>query len=211
MLPAMPNAPATRVKLLAASRRAFAELGYNQARVADIVTRAGVGHGTFYAYFPNKRAALTALIKENAAALLELASQPWRPGDVRATLTEVIGGLSELYERDADLIALSAEAAAQDAELRAITDDVRRQFVDRVARNIERAQAQGQARQVDVRVAATALSAMTERTLMLRVTRAEPLDQKATVETLVDLWYHALYRADSADGQLIDRGPAGVT
>lgn len=195
----MPNAPDTRAKLLVAARRAFAELGYTSARVADIVSRAGVGHGTFYAYFPNKRAALTALIKENAATLLALAAEPWRAGDVRASLAEVLGGLSELYERDADLVALSAEAAAQDAELRQIYEDVRRQFVDRVARNIERAQAQGQARTVDVRVAATALSAMAERTLLLRVTGAEPLDRKATVETLADLWYHALYLPDAFD------------
>src|SRR6266508_2231917 len=56
----------TRAKLLAAARRAFAELGYAKARVEDVVTAAGVGHGTFYAYFPNKQAALAALVRERA-------------------------------------------------------------------------------------------------------------------------------------------------
>ena len=118
----MPTATDTRARLLAAARQAFADLGYGRARVEDIVARAGVGHGTFYAYFRNKRAALAALVSENAATLVELAGQPWRPGDVRASLVEVLGGLSDLYDRDADLIALWTEASIQDPELGRVLD-----------------------------------------------------------------------------------------
>ena len=71
----MPTTADTRSRLLAAARQAFADLGYGRARVEDIVARAGVGHGTFYAYFRNKRAALAALISENAATLVDLAGQ----------------------------------------------------------------------------------------------------------------------------------------
>jgi AcrR family transcriptional regulator len=197
------TAPQTRTKLLAAARQAFAELGYARARVEDIVGNAGVGHGTFYAYFPNKRAALTALMHENAATLLELAGRPWgAPGaggaDVRASLVAVLAGLADHYERDADLIGLSTIAALQDPELGRVFDDVRHQFVARIARNIERAQAQGLARPVDVVTTATALAAMAEQTLYLRVVRAEPLDRETTVQTLADLWYHALYAPSTA-------------
>jgi len=190
------QASETRAKLLAAARRAFAELGYAKARVEDVVTRAGVGHGTFYAYFPNKQAALAALVREHAGTLEELASQPWRAGDVRSSLTEVLGGLADLYDRDADMLVLWTEAAAQDPELAAVLDEVRRQFVERIARNIERAAKQGLARPVDPWTAATALAAMGERTLFLRAARIEPLDRDLTVEVLADLWYHALYRGD---------------
>ncbi len=192
----MSQASETRAKLLAAARRAFAELGYAKARVEDVVTRAGVGHGTFYAYFPNKQAALAALVREHAGTLEELASQPWRAGDVRSSLTEVLGGLADLYDRDADMLVLWTEAAAQDPELAAVLDEVRRQFVERIARNIERAAKQGLARPVDPWTAATALAAMGERTLFLRAARIEPLDRDLTVEVLADLWYHALYRGD---------------
>ncbi len=192
----MSQASETRAKLLAAARRAFAELGYAKARVEDVVTRAGVGHGTFYAYFPNKQAALAALVRQHAGTLEELASQPWRAGDVRSSLTEVLGGLADLYDRDADMLVLWTEAAAQDPELAAVLDEVRRQFVERIARNIERAAKQGLARPVDPWTAATALAAMGERTLFLRAARIEPLDRDLTVEVLADLWYHALYRGD---------------
>ena len=186
----------TRAKLLAAARRAFAELGYAKARVEDVVTAAGVGHGTFYAYFPNKQAALAALVREHAGTLEELAMKPWRAGDVRASLTEVLGGLADLYERDADMLLLWTEAAVHDPELAAILDEVRRQFVERIARNVERAAKQGLAWPVDPFTAATALAAMAERTLSLLATRKESLDRDQTVEVLANLWYHALYRGD---------------
>jgi hypothetical protein len=35
---------------------------------------------------------------------------------------------------------------------------------------------------------------MAEQTLFLRAVRKEPLDRDVTVQTLADLWYHALYR-----------------
>jgi AcrR family transcriptional regulator len=186
----------TRAKLLAAARRAFAELGYAKARVEDVVTAAGVGHGTFYAYFPNKQAALAALVREHAGTLEELAMKPWRAGDVRASLAEVLGGLADLYERDADMLLLWTEAAVHDPELEAILDEVRRQFVERIARNVERAAKQGLAWPVDPFTAATALTAMAERTLFLLATRKESLDRDQTVEVLANLRYHALYRGD---------------
>jgi AcrR family transcriptional regulator len=189
----VPTAQETRARLLVAARRAFADLGYGPARVEDIVSRAGVGHGTFYAYFKNKRAALAALIHEHATSVMELAGQAWRPGDVRASLVEVLGGLSDLYDRDADLIALWSVASVQDPELGRVLDEVRRQFVGRIARNVERAAAQGLARSVDPWTAATALAAMAEQSMFLRAVRKEPLDREVLVQTLADLWLHALY------------------
>jgi AcrR family transcriptional regulator len=205
----VPSASETRARLLAAARRAFADLGYGPARVEDIVSRAGVGHGTFYAYFSNKQAALAALIRENAATVVELAGQPWRPGDVRASLIEVLGGLSDLYDRDADLIALWTEASAQDPELGRVLGEVRRQFVGRIARNVERAAAQGLARPVDPFTAATALAAMAEQSMFLRAVRKEQLDRDLLVETLADLWLHALYRegAEALGRRQAGRGP----
>jgi AcrR family transcriptional regulator len=115
---------------------------------------------------------------------------------VRASLTEVLGGLADLYERDADMLLLWTEAAVHDPELAAILDEVRRQFVERIARNVERAAKQGLAWPVDPFTAATALAAMAERTLFLLATRKESLDRDQTVEVLANLWYHALYRGD---------------
>lgn len=53
----------TRRALLDAAARMFAENGYHQTSVPDIVQAAGVGHGTFYEYFASRRDILLALTR----------------------------------------------------------------------------------------------------------------------------------------------------
>jgi AcrR family transcriptional regulator len=45
----------TRRRLLEAAERVFAELGYHDASIVKLTEAAGVGQGTFYLYFPNKK------------------------------------------------------------------------------------------------------------------------------------------------------------
>lgn len=52
----------TRAKLLAAAADLIAEHGYEAVRVEDIVTRAGVAKGTFFAHFKDKDALMDQLI-----------------------------------------------------------------------------------------------------------------------------------------------------
>src|SRR5437762_8338251 len=56
-----PRGDATRQTILDAALCLFSEKGYHQTTVPDIVTAAGVGHGTFYEYFSNRRDVLIAL------------------------------------------------------------------------------------------------------------------------------------------------------
>src|SRR5262245_56569185 len=53
----------TRRALLDAAARLFAEQGYHDTSVPDIVRAAGVGHGTFYEYFGSRRDILLALTR----------------------------------------------------------------------------------------------------------------------------------------------------
>ena len=45
----------TRREIIAAAFDCFAENGYHATGIADIAARLGMGHGTFYRYFENKR------------------------------------------------------------------------------------------------------------------------------------------------------------
>ncbi|MFC9437411.1 TetR/AcrR family transcriptional regulator [Nocardia sp. NPDC057030] len=56
------NAARRRAELVFAAYELFVDKGYRAVVVADIVARAGVGHGTFYNYFTNKRDILDAVI-----------------------------------------------------------------------------------------------------------------------------------------------------
>jgi AcrR family transcriptional regulator len=60
---------ATRERLLTAARALFVNRGYHLTRPQDIARLAGVGHGTFYLYFPDKQACFLAFV---AAARQEL-------------------------------------------------------------------------------------------------------------------------------------------
>lgn len=51
-----------RLVLLRAARTVFAEKGYHEAKVDDIVALAKVAKGTFYLYFPDKRSVFAELV-----------------------------------------------------------------------------------------------------------------------------------------------------
>jgi len=53
-----------RQRLLESAVTVFARDGFHQARISDIATEAGVGHGTFYLYFDGKEEVLLAIHDE---------------------------------------------------------------------------------------------------------------------------------------------------
>ncbi len=69
----------SRRKLLAAARQLFVERGYHDTRPQDIAKLAGVGHGTFYLHFPDKRACYFAFVDEASMELDEVIGR-WQAG-----------------------------------------------------------------------------------------------------------------------------------
>jgi AcrR family transcriptional regulator len=97
-----------RAKLLAASRRVFAEKGLGEATARDIVRETDLATGTFYNYFDSKEDAFRALLGELAEkARAAVSAQRNRPG---TTLEERIEGAYRAY----------FELAVADAELFAV-------------------------------------------------------------------------------------------
>jgi AcrR family transcriptional regulator len=56
--------PESLARLKAAARKLFVERGYDATRPQDIARAAGLGHGTFYLHYPDKRACFLAFIEE---------------------------------------------------------------------------------------------------------------------------------------------------
>jgi AcrR family transcriptional regulator len=54
----------SRKKLLAAARKLFVARGYHATRPQDISKAAGLGHGTFYLHFKDKRECFLAFVEE---------------------------------------------------------------------------------------------------------------------------------------------------
>ncbi|WP_323794052.1 TetR/AcrR family transcriptional regulator, partial [Nocardioides sp.] len=59
-----------RREIVAASFDCFAEKGYHATGIADIAARLGIGHGTFYRYFANKRDIVEHVIDDLIARIL---------------------------------------------------------------------------------------------------------------------------------------------
>jgi len=62
--PASGRKPDSLVRLKLAARRLFVERGYHDTRPQDIAREAGLGHGTFYLHYPDKRACFQAFVDE---------------------------------------------------------------------------------------------------------------------------------------------------
>ena len=56
--------PDSLIRLKSAARKLFVERGYHATRPQDIAREAGLGHGTFYLHYPDKRACFLAFVED---------------------------------------------------------------------------------------------------------------------------------------------------
>lgn len=83
--PATKRGQRTRAKLLTAAEKIFGEQGYERAAIVDITREAGVAQGTFYVYFPSKKAIFAELVDELGTRL-------------RRTLAEAVSNIDDRLE-----------------------------------------------------------------------------------------------------------------
>ena len=131
----------TREKLLAAARQVFVEQGYHDAKVEDIAERAGVGKGTFYLYFEDKRAIFEELVdglfERLAASILRVDSRADIAAQVRHNIRAVIAVL--LAEPEVTRILLSYAEGLDPTFLKKIQS-----FYENMRRLIEETTREGQ-------------------------------------------------------------------
>lgn len=112
-----------RMEIIHAALKVFAERGYHGAGIADIAREMGVGHGTFYRYFANKRDILTHVINhtmERLAAVLanELPDSANTLAEYRAQVERIGYGMFNLFIDDPQIVRLLfIEALAADPEM----------------------------------------------------------------------------------------------
>jgi AcrR family transcriptional regulator len=96
-----------RRRILAAATAVFAEREFHQVHVSEVASRAGVGKGTLYLYFPTKdqlhRVALEGSL-ERVAAEVEAAARSDAPVD--EVLRRIVLSILRFFWRRQDLLAL---------------------------------------------------------------------------------------------------------
>ncbi len=183
----------TAARLRQAAREAFTDLGWHATRVEDIVSRAGVSHGTFYTYYENKTAVLDDLVRASQAHLIELASAPWEADDVRGALERIIGGFLDHYVDDKIVMRTWLQAAREERAFSELYVASRALFVRRVAGNVATAvAASGRTDGPPALTVASALVAMVEHFAYCWAVLGEEHDREDAVAALVLVWGAAL-------------------
>jgi AcrR family transcriptional regulator len=202
---------ATRARLLEGAEALFVEKGYEATSVAEIAQRAGVGVGTLYHHFPDKRALLLERIE--AWVAWGVAERRGRdvPGSVRAGPLEprqlVDSWIRSIYEREVkhpSLWWVVADMAGRDPAVAERFRAMQRSGRERVQQLIEAFQERGAIRAgLDPSSAAYVIRDVLER-MGTRFLRGEShdVDRDRVLVALIDMICRYLFD----EGQRGDEG-----
>jgi len=144
----------TRAQLLESAKQVFLDKGYHDAKVVDIIERAGCGHGTFYDYFKSKEDVLLALLEglvqdmqkmgESIRPLLERLSYDDLQG-----VTIVIQGINEMFNRYGELHQVYMQAIWESKRVRRLFLDFHHLFSSLMREKIVEMQETGRCQGMD--------------------------------------------------------------
>jgi AcrR family transcriptional regulator len=194
------QADATRRLLLAAAGDVFAASGYQGTTVRAITTRARTAHGTFYLYFENKEDVFCRLIETVIVDELAVGTHTFLDaGPDRDRLAGAVGTFAADYARHVGLWRALLEGVLQSRAIRDLWLELRRRTVLLLADEMRAQHGRGLVRSLDPLPAAHALTSMTEWFAFTHLALDEPSSGDGrrgvdlVVETLTDLWLHAVY------------------
>ena len=110
--------PESLAKIKRAARKLFVERGYHATRPQDIAREAGLGHGTFYLHYPDKRACFLAFV-EDAREELDAYLRARRPvnGSLEQTIESVLNAIYDYADTHPGVLgAAMTDEAIIDAE-----------------------------------------------------------------------------------------------
>jgi len=156
-----------RDEILGAAEKVFAERGYHAANIADIAAELGMGHGTFYRYFGNKRD-IAVHVVERVVERISLVVADEDPDasttvdEYREQVVRIGNALFDAFLEDEHLAQLFFyEATSVDTELTARINQALDLFRDYTARYLVNGARRGFLRDgLDVEVTAAAINGM---------------------------------------------------
>jgi AcrR family transcriptional regulator len=155
-----------RQDVLDASARVFVRQGYHRTLISDIAAEAGVGQGTFYRHFPDKRAAFEAVFDRFTELLFAefagmSANLPKDAREYRDSSVSALLRMAEALERNQDLAKmLMREAPAVDRGLEEKVASFQDGFVFLAKTFLDHATSEGFARPCDTTLVAQAIVGM---------------------------------------------------
>lgn len=113
----------------------FEEKGYHQTTMRELARRAGVGLGTIFKHYPDKKALLLAAFEEDLLEVTEQGFASLPEKDLKAQLVHLVRGYYHFYARRPSLsrVMLRALIAAPDAS----GQKIQRQYLSFMSRAAE--------------------------------------------------------------------------
>jgi AcrR family transcriptional regulator len=111
--------PESLAKLKKAARKLFVERGYHATRPQDIAREAGLGHGTFYLHYDDKRACFLAFVEDARLELQDYvdARVAASDGSLEHTIAASLNAIYDYSERHPGVLgAAMTDEAVIDAE-----------------------------------------------------------------------------------------------
>ena len=155
---------ATRQRIMRVAAGEFARLGFDQANINVIAEQAGIGKGTIYLYFENKRDLFLEMLRSIAQAQLTVIRVALAPeGTLRQRLERLFRAFARLAEEESDnfnvyMSALYGVNRAFQAEATKLLRD----YVAVIALMLEQSQARGEIRTHQIEATALMVLSLTE-------------------------------------------------
>jgi AcrR family transcriptional regulator len=155
---------ATRQRIMRVAAGEFARLGFDQANINVIAEQAGMGKGTIYLYFENKRDLFLEMLRFIAQAHLgviraALATE----GTLRQRLERLFRAFAHLAEEESDSFSVYMSALyGVNRAFQAEATKLLRDYVAVIALMLEQSQARGEIRMQKAEAAALMVLSLTE-------------------------------------------------
>jgi len=187
-------------RILDAAEEVFAEKGYDRTTAADIISRAGIGHGTFWLYFRNKDELLRYMLQD---MLREFEAFDWYSEDdleglsVRslAEVEEIIRGVMGVFARYSNMHPLIVRASLESEDFREALEEFNQPFVHIVERKLQEHLQKGMCRDLDPAVTAQIIVTMLEYANLQWLNKGFHADRDALIHNLSVIIYHTLNHA----------------
>ncbi|MEV4095879.1 TetR/AcrR family transcriptional regulator [Streptosporangium saharense] len=190
------RAAETRAALLEAAKRLFAERGFLNTKITDIAAAAGRSAGSFYEHFADREELLAALLAEMEESADREVARGGHPPDHDLTDRDQLRehlriAWSVFGEHRAAMVALFQARVSAGPGGGQAWDSLTSE-TDIFRRHLEHLRGRGHRLPGDPELVAAAMGAMLGMLGYSMLTRAEPVDDDAVVDTLTDLLLYGL-------------------
>ncbi len=189
-------------QILRAARKVFVEKGFENARMTDVASAAGLSKGAVYFYFDSKQALIRALAAQEHVRANAILDEVLAHRDLSAKqnfqdlLRQLLHHLLSLRYPPRFFL-LIGELATRDEALRANFLETHERLMERIIQVIDQGIEDGTFRKVDPHVVAAVLKASSDGLTLERAIGANPRGEpEHIIQETVDLFLNGILPAD---------------